>query len=111
MKPEDEHKTAFKMHHEYYEFKVMSYGLTSASATFQGLMNIVLGALLHRGVLVFIDDILVYSQTLEDHVNMLQQVLHILSEHKLKVKRSKCAFDQRQLMYLGAHYQPTRSGY
>lgn len=49
-------------------------------------MNTVLGPLLHRGVLVFIDDILVYSQTLEDHVKMLQQVLEILTHHKLKVK-------------------------
>lgn len=89
------------MHHGHYKFKVMSYVLTSAPATFQGMMNTILGPYLRQGVLVFIDDILVYSPTMENHVTQLQQVLEIPKRHKLKIEQSKCAFAQRQLTYLG----------
>lgn len=101
MKPEDEHKTAFKTHNGHFEFRVMSYGLTGAPATFQGLMNTVLAPLLRKGVLVFIDDILIYSKDLTDHVLKLRQVFQILHVHQLKVKRSKCSFAQSTLTYLG----------
>lgn len=101
MRPEDEHKTAFKTHHGHYEFRVMSYGLTGAPATFQGVMNTVLSPLLRKGVLVFIDDILIYSATLTEHVQLLRQVFQLLTEHQLKVKRSKCSFAQSSLIYLG----------
>jgi hypothetical protein len=101
MRPEDEHKTAFKTHQGHYEFKVMAYGLTGAPATFQGLMNTILQPLLRRGVLVFIDDILVYSKDLHSHLALLRQVFQILTQHQLKIKRSKCKFLQPQLVYLG----------
>ena len=99
--PEDEHKTAFKTHSGHYEFKVMAYGLTGAPATFQNLMNTIMQPLLRKGVLVFIDDILVYSRTLEGHLKLLRQVFEILVQHQLKVKRSKCTFLQDRLTYLG----------
>jgi hypothetical protein len=101
MRPEDEAKTAFKSHHGHYEFKVMSFGLTGAPATFQNTMNTVLAPLLRKGVLVFIDDILVYSKSMEEHVVLLRQVLSLLDQHQLKVKRSKCAFARSELVYLG----------
>jgi hypothetical protein len=101
MRLEDEYKTAFKTHNGHYEFRVMSYGLTGAPATFQGLMNTILFPLLRKGVLVFIDDILVYSSNLEDHVSLLKQVFQLLQEHQLKVKHSKCTFTQQSLTYLG----------
>jgi hypothetical protein len=60
-----------------------------------------LAPLLRKGVLVFIDDILIYSKTLEEHALLLHQVLALLDQHQLKVKRSKCAIAQQQLVYLG----------
>lgn len=101
MQPEDEEKTAVKTHNGHYEFRVMSFGLTVAPATFQNTMNTVLAPLLRKGVLVFIDDILIYSKTMEEHAELLRQVLHLLDQHQLKVKRSKCSFAQSQLVYLG----------
>lgn len=101
MLPEDEHKTTFKTHHGDYQFKVMPFGLTNAPATFQCIMNHVFQPFLRKFVLVFLDDILIYSSTLEDHQNHLQQVLHVLREHKLYLKESKCTFAQTSLEYLG----------
>ena len=68
MRPEDEHKTAFKTHHGHFEFKVLPYGATGGPPTFQGGMNIVLAPFLHHGVLGFIDNILVYSEDLDSHI-------------------------------------------
>lgn len=101
MHPEDEEKTAFKTHNGHYEFRVMSFGLTGAPATFQNTMNTILAPLLRKGVLVFLDDILVYSGTLEEHTIVLRQVFQLLNKHQLKVKMSKCTFAQPQLVYLG----------
>jgi hypothetical protein len=101
MKPEDECKTAFKTHHGHYEFRVMSFGLTGAPATFQNTMNTMLAPVLRKGVLVFIDDILIYSKDLPEHARLLCQVLELLHAHELKVKRNKCTFARQQLVYLG----------
>ena len=97
----DEYKTAFKTHHGHYQFRVMPFGLINAPATFQCLMNDILAPFLRKFVLVFLDDILIYSPTLESHVTHLTQVLGKLREHQLYLKRSKCSFAQNQLEYLG----------
>ena len=101
MKKGEEHKTAFKTHHGHFEFRVMPFGLTNAPATFQCIMNEILGPFLRKFVLVFLDVILVYIPSLEDHVMHLTQVLSKLREHQLFMKRSKCSFAQHQLEYLG----------
>ncbi|XP_024310364.1 uncharacterized protein LOC112268670 [Brachypodium distachyon] len=101
MNPLDEHKTAFQTHQGHYEFKVMSYGLTGAPATFQNAMNSILAPFLRRFVLVFIDDILIYSPSLETHVQHVRAVLQMLHQHDLKLKRKKCSFAQPELKYLG----------
>jgi len=101
MLPEDEHKTAFKTHHGHYQFKVMPFGLTNAPATFQCIMNQILQPFLRKFVLVFLDDILIYSNTLEDHASHHEQVLATLRQHQLYLKSSKCTFAQDSLEYLG----------
>lgn len=97
----DEAKRAFRTHHGHYEFRVMPFGLTNARATFQGLMNTIFAHLIRKCVLVFVDDILIYSQTLEDHVSHLREVFQLLQQHELYVKASKCSFAKSHLEYLG----------
>jgi len=97
----DEHKTAFKTHNGLYVFLVMPFGLTNAPATFQSVMNDIFAPMLRHGVLVFMDDILIYSDTLETHVNLLAQVFEIIQPHKFLIKLSKCSFGQQKIEYLG----------
>lgn len=101
MHPADEAKTAFKTHQGHYQFKVMPFGLCNAPATSQCVMNEVLSPCLRRSVLVFMDDILVYSQSMEEHVCHLKEVLQLLQGQQLFVKRSKCTFAADKLEYLG----------
>ena len=101
MHPDDVHKMAFRTHEGLYEFLVMAFGLTNAPSMFQALMNEVLRPFLRRFVLVFFDDILIYSNSWAEHLQHLRLVLDTLRTHRLFVKRSKCAFGTTSVAYLG----------
>ncbi|KAK1695119.1 hypothetical protein QYE76_011816 [Lolium multiflorum] len=101
MAPEDIHKTAFRTHEGLFEFVVMAFGLTNAPVTFQALMNDVLRLFLRRFVLVFFDDIFIYSSSWSDHLRHVKLVLEAMRTHKLFLKRSKCSFGEESMAYLG----------
>nr|ACS91357.1 polyprotein [Coix lacryma-jobi] len=101
IRPEDIPKTAFTTRYGLYEYLVMSFGLTNAPAHFMYLMNSVFMPELDKFVVVFIDDILVYSKTKEEHAEHLRIVLTRLREHQLYAKFSKCAFWLEEVQFLG----------
>ena len=98
---EDVPKIAFRVPFGHYQFKVLSFGLTNAPATFQGVMNRIFQQHLEKFVLVYLDDILVFSKTQEEHLEHLRKVFEILRENKLFAKLTKCRFAKSELEYLG----------
>ncbi|CAL1391412.1 unnamed protein product [Linum trigynum] len=101
MHPADVHKTAFRTHNGHYEYLVMPFGLCNAPSTFQAVMNEIFRPMLRKFVLVFFDDILVYSPDMESHQDHVRKVLLTLRHHKFFVKFSKCAFGLQEIEYLG----------
>ena len=89
---EDIHKTSFRTRYGDYEFVVMHFGLTNAPTNFMCMMNNIFSKYLDKFVFLFIDDILVYSKSKEEHEEHLHIVLWVLREHQLYTKFSKCAF-------------------
>ncbi|GJV74020.1 putative reverse transcriptase domain-containing protein [Tanacetum coccineum] len=94
-------KTAFRTHYGHFEFTVMPFGLTNAPTVFIDLMNRVCRPYLDKFVIVFIDDILIYYKTREEHVEHLRLVLELLKKEKLYAKFSKCKFWLREVQFLG----------
>ena len=102
LKEEDKHKTAFTVGPlGFFECNRMPFGLTNAPATFQRLMESCMGELHLKECLIFLDDILIFSRTFEEHLSRLEGVFERLEQHNLKLKPSKCEFFMKEVKYLG----------
>ncbi|GBG74849.1 hypothetical protein CBR_g19362 [Chara braunii] len=106
IQPRDRYKTAFKTRYGHFEWIVMPFGLTNAPATFQAAMTTKFRDLLDCSVLIYLDDILVYSRSLDEHLKHLRAVLERLCIAKYKANRDKCEFAQQELEYLGHYVTP-----
>ncbi|GBG88314.1 hypothetical protein CBR_g46881 [Chara braunii] len=96
---EDQHKTAFQTRYGLYEFVVMPFVLCNAPGTFQHAMNRIFHDYLDKFVIVYLDDILIFSRTVKEHVGHL--VLSLLRQHQFKINREKCEFGHTRILYLG----------
>nr|GEY47792.1 putative reverse transcriptase domain-containing protein [Tanacetum cinerariifolium] len=101
VREEDIPKTAFRTHYGHYDFQVMPFGLTNAPAVFMDLMNRVCKPYLDRFVIVFIDDILIYSKNKKEHEGHLKLIVKLLKEEELYAKFSKCEFWLSKVQFLG----------
>jgi len=101
IKEDDIPKTAFRTRYGHYEFLVLPFGLTNAPATFMTLMNNIFHDYLDKFVIIYLDDILVFSNTKEEHLEHLRIVLTKLREHKLFAKLKKCELIKEHVEYLG----------
>ena len=102
IKEGDEWKAAFRTNYGLFEPTVMFFGLTNSPATFQNFMNHIFKPLIDQGVVaVYMDDILIFTQTHEEHTRVVREVLHILRENNLFLKPEKCVFHQPEVEYLG----------
>ncbi|GJV78211.1 putative reverse transcriptase domain-containing protein [Tanacetum coccineum] len=101
VREEDIPKTAFRTRYRHFEFTVMPFGLTNAPAIFMDLMNRVCKPYLDKFVIVFIDDILIYSKSEEEHEVHLKTILDLLKKEKLYAKFSKCEFWLQEVQFLG----------
>ena len=101
MAEKDKHKTGFTCRYGSYQFTVMPFGLMTAPATFQRMMNNVFFDLLDEGVLCYLDDLLIYTKDVESHRVLLDKVFQILDKHKLYIKAKKCHLFLTQVNFLG----------
>ena len=97
----DKEKTAFTTRNGHFEFNVVPFGLTNAPATFERLMECVLAGLTFEECLIYLDDIVVFSTTFDQHLERLKAVFQRLREAGMKLKASKCHFAKMEVKYLG----------
>jgi len=95
--PSDIPKTVFHTHNDHYEYLVMPFGLCNAPFTFQAIMNTIFRPHLQKFILVFFDDILIYSSTWDKHVEHIAQTVQFLRQHQFFAKASKCVIGQQEL--------------
>jgi hypothetical protein len=101
IKEGEEWKTAFRTRYGLYEFLVMPFGLTNAPATFQDMMNHIFRDMIDLGLLVYIDDLLIYAKTKEEHDGIVKEVLQRLRVNRLAISADKCAWRQSEVEFLG----------
>jgi hypothetical protein len=101
MKAEEEWKTAFRTRYELYKYMIMSFELTNAPTTCQEMINDALRQYLDIFVIAYLDDIMIYSITLEKHVQHVSQVLKCLNKRDLRLKPEKCEFHREEVDFLG----------
>ncbi|GBG71139.1 hypothetical protein CBR_g8441 [Chara braunii] len=101
VEPADQHKTSFRTRDGLYEFTVMPFGLTNAPATFQSLMDKVFCNQINRFVVVYLDDILIFSKSMEEHMRHLEEVMQILKDAQLHLNLEKSEFGRDSVIYLG----------
>ena len=101
VKTEDIHKTAFRTRYGHYEFRVMPFGVTNAPGVFMDLMNRIFSPYLDKFIMVFVDDILIYSKDEKEHEEHLKIVLETLRQHKLYANLKKCEFWMNSVTFLG----------
>ncbi|GBG87126.1 hypothetical protein CBR_g44583 [Chara braunii] len=106
IRQEDRYKTAFKTRYGHFEWLVMPFGLTNTLTTFQAAMTMEFRHMLDRFVLIYLDDILVYSRGLDEHVEHLRTILERLRQAKYKANLDKCEFARQELEYLGHYVTP-----
>ncbi|UYV75361.1 hypothetical protein LAZ67_12003633 [Cordylochernes scorpioides] len=101
MHPDSVEKTAFITNDGHYEFLVMPFGLKNAPSTFQRIIQHIIGNLLWNGVCNYQDDILIYSSTFKDHIELMKKIFDKLKENNIKLKLKKCSFAKQEIRYLG----------
>jgi len=101
MREGEEWKTAFRTKYGHYEYLVMPFGLTNASATFQRFINNTLRHLIDKGVIVYLDDILIYSKAMEEHEQLVKEVLQALQDKDLYIELDKSDFHKDEVEFLG----------
>ena len=98
---EDRPKTAFSTRDNHYQFTVLPQGITNGPATFQRIINHILGPSRWQYALAYIDDVIIYSKTFDDHLNHLNEICQLLKQAKFRLNPEKCEIAQRQIEYLG----------
>src|SRR5258706_4223304 len=101
IKEDDEWKTAFRSRYGHYEYLVMPFGLANAPATFQNMMNEIFKDMIDMGVVIYLDDILIYSENELDHIAFTKRVLDRLQEHRLAIATEKCEWHKSKVNFLG----------